>query len=380
MAETYIQSVERRAREAAELERLNRIATELSGAKVTGEATSKRDTPRDIMTGQVSSALETLGYPGGERGAYQYAKNNVMPLIENTPAGMITAAGDIQDAGSDMERQAMVGAMFMGPGAKNADHARLSLANYMKELGDSPQKIWKETGWTKGGQDWSWEIDDSRARWKPGADASMARVAYMKDVLDHPELYENYPFLADMPIVSKRMPPGHFGGLAANPKNPQPDDAGIILNEELVRMNPEEALSTLLHELQHGVQMKEGWGMGATANSVDPKLAASSYFELEDDLEALKRTYTKNQGSMSDDTRQKAEEALRKLDAASMQMRAKEGGPGMYGYYVTDGEVQARNTQHRRKWTMARRSQELPADSASVYERHQIPGPRRKLP
>ena len=74
----------------------------------------------------------------------------------------------------------------------------------------------------------------------------------VNDVLDHPQLLEAYPHLGDIRV---EVGSGHGGQRGSYNHNKNT----ITLSESL---NPEEARSTLLHELTHGIQAKEGFNRG----------------------------------------------------------------------------------------------------------------------
>ncbi|MHA2120656.1 MAG: DUF6782 family putative metallopeptidase [Promethearchaeota archaeon] len=75
------------------------------------------------------------------------------------------------------------------------------------------------------------------------------------NVFEHEELYKIYPELKDLKVEKKQLfEPGTKGYY-------NPDTETITLNSNL---NPEEAKESLLHEVQHWVQFKEGFAIGST--------------------------------------------------------------------------------------------------------------------
>lgn len=96
----------------------------------------------------------------------------------------------------------------------------------------------------------------------------------MKDVLDHPELYQNYPHLADIqlqPYVGARNKRGWYSG-----KN---DNEVIGLN--YLNSDPDKH-NTILHELQHAIQEHEGWVEGISPEAVKAKAAELLDFHKQD--------------------------------------------------------------------------------------------------
>ncbi len=77
----------------------------------------------------------------------------------------------------------------------------------------------------------------------------------LEDVLEHPDLMEAYPHLRNIEVVT------HKGG--GDTKGAYyPGKNKISIAEDLT---PEEAKSTLLHELTHDIQNYEGWNHGANS-------------------------------------------------------------------------------------------------------------------
>jgi hypothetical protein len=94
----------------------------------------------------------------------------------------------------------------------------------------------------------------------------------VKDVLEHPQLFEAYPHLGDIKL---EVGSGHGGqrGSYNHGKNT------ITLAAHL---SPEEAQSTLLHELTHGIQAKEGFNRGGNPDMFTHQKLAQ---ELKQNLE-----------------------------------------------------------------------------------------------
>ena len=150
---------------------------------------------------------------------------------------------------------------FAGARAETADQFELAEAKRQIAAGRSPGVVRRETGWFTGHDGmWRFEISDQDAKWntarhfrienaRPGQDYALG------EVLHHPLLFAAYPQFAGMPVwfsedISAR---GEY----------HPRTGAITLNASL---RPEEALSTLLHEIQHAIQHVEGF---ATGGNVD---------------------------------------------------------------------------------------------------------------
>lgn len=90
--------------------------------------------------------------------------------LNQAPAALQRGAYAVGEKGADMASNHLqrIGAqpsIFAGTGAKTADRAALSQAEKLTAAGADPRKIWKDTGWMKGGDGkWRFEIDDSAAK------------------------------------------------------------------------------------------------------------------------------------------------------------------------------------------------------------------------
>lgn len=85
----------------------------------------------------------------------------------------------------------------------------------------------------------------------------------LEDVLDHPDLMYAYPHLRNIEVVTHKGG-GHTKGAYYPGKNK------ISIAENLT---PEEAKSTLLHEITHDIQNYEGWNHGANSSEEIKKYA-----------------------------------------------------------------------------------------------------------
>ena len=146
--------------------------------------------------------------------------------------------------------------MVAGRWAEYADSGQLARAEELENKGASTQKILKETGWYRGADgQWRFEIDDSVMRYKRPLPSLLKRTngqVLLKDILYHPDLFANYPFLNKVKVIFMQMPEGQRGSY-------NPYTATVKLNVSLLH-GPE---ATLLHELQHAIQEFEGFAGGA---------------------------------------------------------------------------------------------------------------------
>lgn len=235
--------------------------------------------------------------------------------VNNTAQIFMPGPGELGALGA-----AVKPAMFLGVMAKNADRAALDRAKMMTMDGADRGRVLRETGWFKDVDGhWKFETDDSmtkmtdaaRERFVSGQTAE-GRAA---DIFDHPQLYENYPQMADIPVRIEPGATGYSGQYAG----------GSITGE--AGSSPE-VRRLMLHELDHGVQGIEGFMRGATP----------SVFE-----DGAKYAYLRNPGESAFDA-----------------------------YYRVAGEVAARNTERRAALPGSMRRVIHPLDTADVPVQDQI--------
>jgi hypothetical protein len=157
---------------------------------------------------------------------------------------------DVGQAAADMANPSfgLLGTIA-GIGSKTASKTAKKAAEIMERKGATRDEIYNKTGWYKGVDDkWRYEVDDSKASFTPRYEGQFGP---MSQFMDHSELYAAYPDLANLPVVVKPLPQGMRAGY--NPKH------------DAVSISPDIAPdSSLLHELQHAIQQREGFAGGAS--------------------------------------------------------------------------------------------------------------------
>lgn len=149
----------------------------------------------------------------------------------------------------------------------------LVTARLMESQGLSENEIWKTTGWSKGADGkWRFEINDENAKLRGLHGESGTALESIKpdssydwtlsDVLDFPELFAAYPELADVKITRKNGFMDFFGS--------QQGWFNELTNVINITQNAKDPLSTLLHEVQHWIQSKEGFAPGGNEESTRP--------------------------------------------------------------------------------------------------------------
>lgn len=204
--------------------------------------------------------------------------------VQNYPADLRSLANDPER----LREAATTGALAFGPGimagksAIGAPLARLTDAQKLETLGTSRENIWQMTGWFKdvdGG--WKYEINDAKSQLRDRTGAETARTArggdplgpfQARDVLDHPETWKAYPGLSRAPVIFSpgRESSAMTAGAYSRPNSGWGMSEGISLqpggNSTDLGIH-----STLLHELNHGVQFREGFARGGSPQEFLPQ-------------------------------------------------------------------------------------------------------------
>jgi hypothetical protein len=166
-------------------------------------------------------------------------------------------------------------AMFIGPAARTWNPLALKAAEQMLAKGADREAVRVATGidLTAAGQPRT-EISDAGSRVLSGAyDARSKPSVALGDVFEHPELYQAYPQLRDMPVrfndpVFNDPRITVAGGMDLATKPPT-----LLLNPKELK-TPEDMRSTTLHELGHAVQAIEGFPSGGGMGSPEVRAAA----------------------------------------------------------------------------------------------------------
>lgn len=156
---------------------------------------------------------------------------------------------------------------FGGRNSAGWDRAKHFIAHRMLKEGKDAREIWEKTGLyrAKDGK-WRYHISEKRLVLKRGAleNAKQAFDTRLGDLIHHPELFKAYPDLADMPVrVGDELPDGAYGWY-------EPDMDAIALGTEWggAPRSEWDILSTLMHEVQHAIQKREGFSPGSSPKKV----------------------------------------------------------------------------------------------------------------
>lgn len=309
-------------------------------------------------------------------------------------------------------------ASLAGARALTANANTLKAAKGLLEKGRDAATVYRATGWFQGTDGkWRFEIDDSQARllqpkkniplvkkptfWQrllgksqqAAPEARANPTIKLPDLLEHSQIYEAYPFLKQMNasvVIDANLsaPSGRIAYLRS-------DGRLIFRGISVAAPNEKEALSGLLHELQHYIQAKEGFAEGASfskemdstkpgkikrvysADTQSSKLEPTDFFfghrhDLST-LPAAERVANEiaeiyeqidNLGSTAETTEELKAKARKLVKGLKMQLEV-----SYADYVAAQGEAEARLVQDRMGLTAEQRKATLPFDP----EKHAAP-------
>lgn len=155
--------------------------------------------------------------------------------------------------------------------AKTADVGRLADAERMEQGGADSETVRRQTGWYRGYDGkWRFEIDDSKMRFINHREESR-RTWKLDELIRHDALFAAYPELRDYTVlnfgISDDVEAAFYPGLNR-----------ITLDPRLSRT---EKRAALIHEIQHAIQLIEGFSVGATTDYWRDSLKTAEEKQLE---------------------------------------------------------------------------------------------------
>lgn len=185
---------------------------------------------------------------------------------------------------------------FAGKTARSADVAALDNAKVRIASVDNAEAVRQETGWSRGDDGkWRFEISDDQAKLRVAGKTAgevidsaaldaingNRKFPVTSDLIDHAQLFVAYPKLSNIKV--EKMP---AGGTALARLQRRATGFTIQLRESMPR---DKVASAILHELQHGIQVYEGFAVGGSKNMVFSDLdmsGAKAYRALAGEVEA----------------------------------------------------------------------------------------------
>jgi hypothetical protein len=182
--------------------------------------------------------------------------------------------------------------MMTGEGSKFWNPDIQDIAVDLEKKGAKPTEIREATGLVRGlDGHWRDELSDQFAKMKENpllqdkewakdknfsnfgalhkSVSSGNQPVKVKDVLEHQDLYDAYPHLRNIEVVTHKAGSDTKGAY-------YPGKNKISIAEDL---KPEEAKSTLLHEITHDIQNFEGWNHGANS-----KAEIKKYYDRQNEI------------------------------------------------------------------------------------------------
>lgn len=153
---------------------------------------------------------------------------------------------------------------YAGRNAENADLDALHEAERYEMQGVDAETIRQKTGWFRGADGkWRSEVNDSGMKLRTDT-ADISNYTTLGKLVNAPELFTAYPDLADVGVTFQNLERGQNGGY-----NRRFDS--IELSRDL-KNRPEALLNSLIHEVQHAIQRREGFTPGANLKYWNRKL------------------------------------------------------------------------------------------------------------
>lgn len=299
-------------------------------------------------------------------------------LVPRVDQAVPEVASDLMGLGSMGAPRASAG-IFGGRLSKTADLEGLARAEKMAAEAENPiaarYKIHRETGWFQGADGkWRYEIPDDTAGifgLSPDRAASsmqsvddLSKAIISKedrglrysDVLQHPEVEAAYG-MGDKFASVRPMEAGTRGSL-------DPVYGIMSINSKL---DPWEARSTALHELQHAIQRREGFATGGS-----PSMFKEEFQQLNAKVDEINKQMSAASKAGDLVTYHRLMDERSAMVPRINELQGKYGIVGEEPYRKLAGEVEARNVQARKDLTPEQRRASAPWTTEDVPRDQQV--------
>lgn len=280
---------------------------------------------------------------------------------------------------------------FAGVRAKTSDLGALERAEDMTASGASRDDIWRDTGWFQGVDGmWRFEIDDSASRLRARTDeVALKKRPDLGASFQHQELFDAYPQLSELGLRPDYARASEVRGTYRGDEN-------LVTISPFTLRDRGQARSTILHELQHGVQDIEGFSRGGNvrvgrevANDDLWGLAFKAQSKLDETVAALPPEY-KRQWEMylelGGDRRFNMEDRMMSNEVLApvlelewetrrlgeMAQSGVDADAAFEAYRRLAGETEARNVQRRQDFGPSARPAAPPWATQDVPDERQI--------
>lgn len=326
-----------------------------------------------------------FGFDDGREYRYKNAKNNrkLNDLITYDNKGNVIPPSKRFNSRKNDIRFSLAGER----GAAAADKAEertfrmdnLSVAKDMEKNKKKAKAIKAATGWERGADGkWRYEMPDVVLRdpkeWVNKKTLTLSDIVEKPNDLfkEYPELFDAYPELKDMKILNGRA---KSGGVFYN--NAITLNLGDIREAIKYDMDTHYKLAnnslkkTLVHEIQHYIQDKEGFAQGGNNEMIIDKNALDAIAKLRDEKDAVAKEFY----AMSPEEQQRRKYEINKRYndlTKQIERLEKSSRIGYDGYNRLSGEVEARNVSARLNMTPEERRKTLAESTEDVARKDQI--------
>ena len=316
--------------------------------------------PATMATLQAARLARQAAMATGRAGE-RYAERVVPQIMERGGLG----AEMLQGMSQGTRRQ-----IFVGENSKTWNKANAAQAIELEKAGVAPEDIWAATGTFRGPEGkLKQEISDANSMpghklysWGEATDLQRGNstVVRRQKALLHPELSAAYPDTKNIAVFLK---PGRKGGYYEADR----DNIGVPISE-----NGSVNRSTMLHELQHAVQQREGFAEGGDPQTMiltlekiaeQKRQQAQELFKMSSANDPLNPTKIVKPGARKKGLQ--LEKEARELDEkALLAYHSEQAKFDMYQRLA--GEAEARAVQSRMNMTPQERLATFPYQSYDV--------------
>lgn len=322
------------------------------------------DTPNDVVDALKKAGIDVSSY---ERGNAEDRQKVTMDAINSSDNIRFSLAGERGAAAADKAEERTI----------RMDN--LSVAKDMEKNKKKAKAIKAATGWERGADGkWRYEMPDVILRdpkeWINKKTLTLSDIVEKPNDLfkEYPELFDAYPELKDVKIQKGRA---KMGGSYY--------DNTITLNLGYIREAIKSGWDTyyktstrllkmsLVHEIQHYIQEKEGFAQGGNSEMIVDKNALDAIEKLRAEKEAVAKEFY----AMSPDEQQRRKyEINNRYNDLTKQIERLEKSSriGYDGYKRLSGEVEARNVSARLNMTPEERRKSLAEYTEDVARKDQI--------
>ena len=326
-----------------------------------------------------------FGFDDGKEYRYKNAKNNrkLNDLITYDDKGKVILPSKRFNSRKNDIRFSLAGER----GAAAADKAEertfrmdnLSVAKDMEKNKKKAKAIKAATGWERGADGkWRYEMPDVVLRdpkeWVNKKTLTLSDIVEKPNDLfkEYPELFDAYPELKDMKILKGRAKSG--GVFYNNAITLNLGDIREAIKYDLdthYKLAKNSLKKTLVHEIQHYIQEKEGFAQGGNSEMIIDKNALDAIAKLRAEKDAVAKEFY----AMSPDEQQRRKyEINSRYNDLTKQIERLEKSSriGYDGYNRLSGEVEARNVSARLNMTPEERRKTLAESTEDVARKDQI--------